>query len=153
MKGMSSPILSPQFFARRDFFVEISTEMGMSPLTTDDSIDTVALVLLTSSVDSLSVVTDSLSVVTGSLSVVTDASSVMAVEVEVTFEISSSIVVLGVDSVLRRVNRTLLVLTEAFVDGVVPPSDSHAITSEGKPRKTHEFLVLYDREKLMLIMC
>lgn len=109
MKGMSSPILSPQFLTRSDFFVVISTAITVSPVTTDDSMET-----------------DSSPLVSSVASVVTDS------------EISSPVNVVGVDGVVvRRVNRILFVLTISSAVGVVASLvasvDSHASKNMKSP--------------------
>lgn len=106
MKGMSSPILSPQFRTRRDFFVVISTAIegsGGEPVTTEVSTD--------SSVSFCGAIVDSLK---------------SLIDTDFNVSTSSPIDVDVVGVVVRRVNRILFVLTIFSAGGVVNSSDSHA---------------------------
>ena len=110
MKGISSPILSPQFLTRSDFFVTISTLIDGEPVTTEVSVEITVSFDWFVAVDSVD--GSVISLVGEDFEVFSTSSVVVVVEN----------VVVGV--VLRRVNRILFVLTTLSV-----PSESQA---EGK---------------------
>lgn len=123
MKGMSSPILSPQLRTRRDFFVDISMAIDGGPVTIDVSME---------------------SIVSFDGEAVDDVIDEMfAVVVVFSMTVVSLSVVNVVGVVLRRVNRYLFVLV-TFFSAFVVPSDSHASQHRLKRKKYKTINSLHD---------
>lgn len=126
MKGMSSPILSPQLRTRSDFFVDISMAIDGEPVTIDVTMDS----FVSFDVETVDDVIDEIVVVF----VVVSFPTVVSLS-------DAAFVVNVVGVVLRRVNRYLFAVT--FFSGafVVSSSDSHASQHRLKRKKykNHKF--------------